>query len=267
MTDNNDQMAEVDSRGSSDRFGYEWAVYSEILPDYEEQFRRWTPRLRPEDWRGKTFLDVGCGMGRNSYWPMRYGAAGGAAVDIDERSLESARRNLAPFPTLAVMRRSAYDLVFDQPFDIAFSIGVIHHIEDPARALAGMVAAVKPGGKVAIWVYGRENNRLLVSILNPLRKSIFSKLPIKLVHLLSNAPTAALWLLLRLGYRPTAYYRLIAGFSFGHLRSIVFDQMLPTIANYWTKAEVAALMSAAGLKDVELDWVNEMSWAAIGTRP
>ncbi|MCX8255906.1 MAG: methyltransferase domain-containing protein, partial [Beijerinckiaceae bacterium] len=157
--------------------------------------------------------------------------------------------------------------VFDQPFDIAFSIGVIHHIEDPARALAGMVAAVKPGGKVAIWVYGRENNRLLVSILNPLRKSIFSKLPIKLVHLLSNAPTAALWLLLRLGYRPTAYYRLIAGFSFGHLRSIVFDQMLPTIANYWTKAEVAALMSAAGLKDVELDWVNEMSWAAIGTRP
>lgn len=90
MTDNNDQMAKVDSRGSSDRFGYEWAVYSEILPDYEEQFRRWTPRLGPEDWKGKTFLDVGCGMGRNSYWPMRYGAAGGAAVDIDERPLESA---------------------------------------------------------------------------------------------------------------------------------------------------------------------------------
>jgi hypothetical protein len=30
---------------------------------------------------------------------------------------------------------------------------------------------------------------------------------------------------------------------------------------------VAALMTAAGLEDVRLDWVNEMSWAAIGRKP
>jgi 2-polyprenyl-3-methyl-5-hydroxy-6-metoxy-1,4-benzoquinol methylase len=53
----------TDYRGSQDRFGYEWDIYSEILPAYEEQFRRWTPLLAPQDWAGKTFLDVGCGMG------------------------------------------------------------------------------------------------------------------------------------------------------------------------------------------------------------
>jgi hypothetical protein len=67
-----------DFRGSPDRFGYEWGAYAEILPEYEEQFRRWTVHVAPGDWRDKSFLDVGCGMGRNSYWPMIYGARAAA---------------------------------------------------------------------------------------------------------------------------------------------------------------------------------------------
>jgi len=35
--------------GSPDRFGYEWHNYSELRPEYEEQFRRWTAHLKPED--------------------------------------------------------------------------------------------------------------------------------------------------------------------------------------------------------------------------
>ena len=256
-----------DLSGSPERFGYEWDAYADILPIYEEQFRRWTPFLSQADWRGKTILDVGCGMGRNSFWPMTYGAAGGVAADLDDRSLAAARRNLERFQTLDVMKLSAYDLPFQDRFDIAFSIGVIHHLEFPERALARMVHAVKPGGQVAIWVYGLENNRWLISGLNPLRKAMFSKMPIGLVHHLSLYPTALLWVLLRLGVQPIAYFKLIAKFGFGHLRSIVFDQMLPRIAFYWSRQEVAALMTAAGLEDVRLDWVNEMSWAAIGRKP
>jgi len=59
------------------------------------------------------------------------GAAGGVAADIDERSLERGRGNLGPFPILQVMRAGAYDLVFEDRFDFAFSIGVIHHLGAP----------------------------------------------------------------------------------------------------------------------------------------
>lgn len=255
------------SSGSPERFGYEWAAYSEIRPDYEEQFRRWTVHISPDDWRRKFFLDVGCGMGRNSYWPMIYGAAGGLAIDVDRRSLKAAEGNLASFPTMKVEERSVYDIGHKDAFDIAFSIGVIHHLEHPDKAIAGMVKAVKPGGKVLIWVYGLENNRPIVYLLDPLRKALFSRLPVGFVHHLSLYPTALLWIALRLGVGRIAYFDLLRRMTFRHVRSIVFDQMLPKIANYWPRAKVEELLQEQGLTDVALAWVNEMSWSAIGTKP
>jgi SAM-dependent methyltransferase len=262
-----DERRPADLTGSPDRFGYEWHTYSEVRPEYEEQFRRWTAHLKPEDWRGLTFLDVGCGMGRNSYWPMTYGAAGGLAIDVDDRSLAAARRTLARFANVSVEKRSAYDIGLKDEFDLVYSIGVIHHLEHPELALANMVAAAKAGGRVLIWVYGLENNRWVVAILDPLRKALFSRLPIGLVHHLALYPAALLWVMLQLGFGRIAYLRLLRSFSFRHLRSIVFDQMLPKIARYWPRETVERMMREQGLSDVRLIWVNEMSWSAIGTKP
>ena len=259
-----DPVGARDHAGSPERFGFEWQSYDALLPIYEEQFRRWTPGIPLQQWQGKTFLDAGCGMGRNSYWPMTYGAAGGVALDLDDRSLASAAKTLQAYPGVRICKASIYDIGYDQAFDIAFSIGVIHHLKDPKLAMAQLVKAVRPGGMVAIWVYGAENNRWLTSFLNPTRHLLFSRLPVAMVHHLALYPTALLWLALRLGLQPIEYLRLIRGFGFAHLRSIVFDQMLPRIAHYWTKAEVEALMTGVGLQDVRLEWVNEMSWAATG---
>jgi SAM-dependent methyltransferase len=253
--------------GSPERFGYEWHTYAEMRPEYAEQFRRWTVHLSPEDWRGKIFLDVGCGMGRNSYWPMTFGAAGGMAIDVDQRSLASARQTLAPYPQVEVHERSAYAIDEEGRFDIVFSIGVIHHLQAPEKALAAMVKSAKPGGKVLIWVYGRENNGLIVRVLSPLRKLIFSRLPIGVVHHLSLYPSLVLWSALRLGLNSIEYFRLLRQLSLRHLRSIVFDQMLPKIANYWSRETVDAMMRDSKLVDIRLAWVNQMSWSAIGTKP
>jgi SAM-dependent methyltransferase len=261
------QAAASLAAGSPERFGYEWHTYSELRPEYEEQFRRWTSLLQPEEWRGLTFLDVGCGMGRNSYWPMSYGAAGGLAIDVDERSLAAARRTLAPFPSVRVETRSAYDIGCRDAFDLVYAIGVIHHLQEPQRALAQMATAARPGGRVLIWVYGLENNRWIVTLVDPLRTALFSRLPVGVVHHLALYPAAILWLLLRLGAGRLAYFRLLRQFTFRHLRSIVFDQMLPKIAHYWPRATVERMLHEQGLHDVRLTWVNEMSWCAIGTKP
>ena len=253
------------AKGSPDRFGYSWDHYADLLPEHEEQFLRWTA-LDKSFWKGVRFLDAGCGIGRNSYWPMTYGALGGAAVDVDERTLRRARRNLAQFPNVEVRNQSIYELREADTFDIAFSIGVVHHLSDPDAAVARLARAVRPGGLVLVWLYGRENNGWIVYLFNPLRRALFSRLPPRLVHALSWPLSALLWCALRLGIQPGPYFRLIRGFSFEHLRAIVFDHMIPRIALYYTRAEAEALLRRAGLENVEAAWVNRMSWTVRGRK-
>jgi SAM-dependent methyltransferase len=253
--------------GSPDRFGFEWDTYSELRAEHEEQFRRWSAHLSPADWAGKSFLDVGCGMGRNSYWPLRYGAARGVAVDIDVRSIAAARRTLREFPQAEVAPASAYDLPYRDEFDIVFSIGVVHHLADPPRALANMVRAAKPGGVVLIWVYGLENNEWIVRFVSPVRKRVLSRLPIRVLHLLSLPLGLGLWTAFRLGFGRSEYSTFFSRLSLRNAQSIVFDQLLPVIANYWPRATVRALLVDAGLDEVALQWVNQNSWSAIGRKP
>jgi SAM-dependent methyltransferase len=253
------------AKGSPERFGYSWDRYADLLPEHEEQFLRWTT-LDRSFWKDARFIDGGCGIGRNSFWPMTYGARGGLAVDVDDRTLSRARHNLAPFTSLAIRKQSIYEIAEENAFDIAFSIGVVHHLSDPDAAVTRLVRAVKPGGLVLLWLYGRENNGWIIHMFNPLRRALFSRLPLRVVHALSWPLTAALWLALRIGLLPGAYYRLIRRFTFEHLRAIVFDHMIPRIARYYTRAEAEKLLARAGLTDIRTTWVNENSWSVLGRK-
>lgn len=253
--------------GSPERFGHSWNIFSEILPIHEKQFLRWTIGIGRADWVGKRFLDVGCGIGRNSWWPLTYGAASCLSIDIDERTLAAARDNLARYNNAVVENRSAYEIDESDSFDIAFSIGVIHHLDDPLAAVQQMRKAVRPGGTVLLWLYGYENNEWLVRYFDPVRRFLFSKMPLPLVYFLSLPATVLLWLFLRTGLGRTEYMRLIRTFSFRHLRAIVYDHMLPRIAQYYKKQEAIELLQEAGLERVQAHWVNEMSWTVTGIKP
>ncbi len=167
--------------------------------------------MKSEDWRDKRFLDAGCGIGRNSYWPIIYGAAGALAVDVDERTLGRLRANLAPFSGVEVRNQSIYDISEHDEFDIALGIG--------EQAVARLAGAVKPGGRVHVWLYGRENNGWIVCFADPVRRALFSWLPVRIVHSMSWPATAALWVALRVGLQRIEYFQLIRRFSFDHLRA------------------------------------------------
>jgi SAM-dependent methyltransferase len=237
-------LSSQEQLGSPDRFGHSWNIFNEILPVHEEQFLRWTVGIEKSDWQDKRFLDV-----------------------IDERTLAAARGNLAQYDGAVVENRSAYEIDENEEFDIAFSIGVIHHLDDQPAAVRQMRRAVKPGGTVLVWLYGYENNEWLIRFFDPVRRFLFSKMPLRLVYALSLPATALLWVFLKLGLGRTEYMRLIRTFSFRHLRAIVYDHMIPHIAKYYRKEEAIALLEDAGLENVQALWVNEMSWTVVGTKP
>ena len=254
-------MEARDFLGSPDRFGYEWSTYTEVLPESRGQLERWFGSTGLNSCQGKRIMDVGCGMGRNPYWMLKAGAKEVLAVDADDGSLASARKNLSIFTQARVEKCSVYDL---EPkvqglFDRVTCIGVLHHLEQPELALQKLWSCVQPGGDLILWCYAREGNRLLLPIIEFLR-FIGARAPLWLTHALSKLVTLGAWPLIHLFPWQTDYYRKLKSLSFKNVESIIFDQMLPRIANYWTHEDMERLTSQLVGASTTIEFVQGNSW-------
>lgn len=252
---------------SSERFGYEWKRYNQVDKNYELQFKRWVAPLTPDDFKDRKIMDAGCGMGRNSYWALKWGAESLTAFDLDDRSVETARANLSKFSNAHVLCEDIYKIEWREEFDLVFSIGVVHHLKDPKTAIKNLVRALKKEGKLLLWVYSFEGNEWLVRWVNPIRIYITSKLPVSIVHVLSYICSVPLWIFVHLYKGTNAYLKQLATFKFWHVHSIVFDQLIPEIANYWSKNDVERLMRGVGLRDVKTYRPeNNCGWTIVGIK-
>lgn len=237
---------------SSERFGYEWDTYSFMDKNYEKQFKNWINPLSESDFKNKIVLDAGCGMGRNSYWPLEWGAKKVVSFDLDPRSVRRTEETLKGFKNSEVYLKSIYEIDWEDKFDIAFSIGVVHHLINPRIALEKIVHSLKKNGILLVWVYSYEGNEWIPKYIDPIRKNITSKLPVNFVHFLSYFCSVPLWIYVKIFKGPTGYLKQMSTFDFWHIHSIVFDQLIPDVANYWSKSDVEKLFLGLNLKDISI---------------
>ena len=255
--------AQRTAQGSPDRFGYEWSTYSAILPESRGQLERWLGPTTLASFAGKNVMDVGCGMGRNPYWYVEAGAKSVLGVDMDDGSLAAARKNLAPFANARVQKASAHELhpEVHGTFDRITCIGVLHHLDDPENAIRKMWGCVQPGGDLVLWCYAKEGNRLLLPIIQSFR-AIGSRAPIGVTHAIAKGVAALAWPAFHVLPFRTDYYRRLRTLSFKNVESIIFDQMLPHIAHYWTRADMERLASLLPGGSAHLEFVQGNSWHA-----
>jgi len=260
-------LLQFNDMSSSERFGYEWDLHHEIIPDYERQFRNWVYPLNETDFRDKDVMDVGCGMGRNSFWPARWEAKSVIAFDLDPRTVQRAGENLKNYKNVQVLQKSAYDMDWNNCLDIVFSIGVIHHLEYPREVIEHMVKALRPGGTILIWVYSYEGNEWIVRFIDPIRKMVTSKLSLPIVYFLSSFVSIPLWIFVKIFRGPSEYLKQLSKFSLCHIHGIVFDQLIPKVAKYWTKENLHDLFSNMGLRQISIEMPpNKMGWTVIGRK-
>jgi SAM-dependent methyltransferase len=148
----------VPKHSYADSFGYQWHAFDRTQlnpPASEWDFIRKTG-LRPEELRGKLVLDVGCGMGRFAEVATRWGAR---VIGIDlSVAAEVAARNLADREFIA-LQADVFALPFaSESFDVIYSVGVLHHTPDCEKAFKVLPQYLKPGGKIAVWLYSGYNH-------------------------------------------------------------------------------------------------------------
>lgn len=107
---------------------------------------------------GKKCLDAGCGgKGRALRGLFRLGSRDITAIDISETNLENAKKeNKEILDYVNFKYMSILDLDASQEcFDFIHCSGVVHHMENPQKAIDILCRCLKPGGHLYIGVFGR----------------------------------------------------------------------------------------------------------------
>lgn len=255
-------------------FGEQWTQYQEIggyfgslelLKDFfNEVFDIGTLQ-------GARVADIGSGNGRIVRMLLDAGAAHVTAIE-PSGAFDVMQKNLRDVAERVTMLRVRGDEIpEDGNYDAIFSVGVIHHIPDPRPVLEAARRALKPGGTLAIWIYGREGNRLYLSGALPLRM-ITRRLPhaalAALVRIL-DVPLCAYIGASRLLPLPMHRYmtQVMGRLAPDKRRLGIYDQLNPACAKYFTRDEAISLLTSAGFIDVRCHHRHGYSWSLAGKKP
>ncbi|MDD5556346.1 MAG: class I SAM-dependent methyltransferase [bacterium] len=147
-------------------FGRNWQEFIRRFLDQgriEEAVKSLSAFCRGYDFKGKTFLDAGCGSGLFSLAACRLGASRVVSFDVDSDSVHCCRylhdREGKP-AHWQVMQGSILDEHFMAGlgrFDCVYSWGVLHHTGNLWKAVENASRLVAKGGVMYLAIYNRAD--------------------------------------------------------------------------------------------------------------
>lgn len=110
----------------------------------------WIKSMSP----GKTVLEVGCGVGLDTFTMAQHGLSI-TAVDLTDVAIETVRKRFDDNELPGEFKAAdACALPFnDNEFDYVYSFGVLHHVADTEKSIDEVYRVLKPGGEAKIMLY------------------------------------------------------------------------------------------------------------------
>lgn len=267
-------------------FGYQWQQANNLVQNTtlsaSELFLDFVAPVSGDYVRDKVVLDGGCGQGRFTLAAHRLGAAKVVGVDLSDAVLV-AFENTRHLDNVLIVQGDLLSLPVQPVFDYAFSVGVLHHTAQPRQAFISIASAVKSGGGVSAWVYGREGNDWIIHVLNPIRRKITSRIFGSLLGWIARLLAIPLYLSIKLVYQPVSrieglaflrkrlfYYDYLVwlGQYCGYREQalVIYDHLTPAIAEYISHDEFQAWFQESHLEDVVITSRAGNSWRGFGKR-
>jgi ubiquinone/menaquinone biosynthesis C-methylase UbiE len=265
-----------------DDFGAEWARFDQTgLSDaehrqlFEDYFSIFPWQHLPANAQG---LDVGCGSGR---WAQLCAPKVGHLhlLDPAAAALNVAKHKLRDQTNVTFHHADVAHLPGpDASYDFAYSLGVLHHVPDTARAIQSVAAKLKPGAPFLLYLYYALDNRpawfrALWSLSNVVRSSVAAA-PQGVKHVLCEVIAATVyWPLARVAkmaealglpvlHFPLHFYRHLSYYT---MRTDALDRFGTTLEQRFTREQIKTMLEQAGCGDVVFR-DGEPYWCAVGIK-
>jgi SAM-dependent methyltransferase len=260
---------------TASRFAEEWTHWSDLRDYYKKEFFDWIAPLTPSDFKDQLVFEGGCGKGRHTAIVAACAAKAIVSLDLGESAFV-AFAHTRQFPNAHVIIGDLLNPPVRPLFDLAFSVGVLHHLPDPAAGFASLASRAREGGRVAFWVYGLEGNEWITRYVDPVRKTLTSHLPAWFLRLACIPPAIFLWTVIKLFYRPDKdgkgpsklpygdYFAAQYHYPFDEIHANVFDQLVTPVA-YYLRADQVRPWLATGFRDALLRSHRGYSWTGLAT--
>ena len=267
-------MKEIaDSQKTVDDFGEQWSRYTDNSGYYgsPEMFADIVEPLIPVNaFSGTTVLDVGSGTGRIIHMLLSAGVHSVTGVE-PSAAYDVLLKTFNSNTCVALLNKPGHDIPANAKYDIALSIGVLHHIPNPKPVVDAMLQSLRPGGRVLVWLYGLEGNELYYSIFSKVRKMTTRVPHFLLVGVVWTAYVVfkPYHILARFFNVPMRNYVLnvIGKMAADKQRLVIYDQLNPDYAKYYTRAEAEQLLTDSGFINVQLFHRHGYSWTVVGQKP
>lgn len=248
-----------------EHFGQEWSRFTQqktgwgdhqLSSAFEEYF---APLPRDVLHRHALVGDLGAGSGRWAAFvaPM---VARLYVVEPSRAAMAVARNTLADHPNIVYVDEPiGGPSLRNESLDVAYSLGVIHHIPDPVRALKDVRATLKPGGLFLGYLYYALDNRprwyrALWRFTDRLRFTV-SGLPERYKRIMTDiAATFVYWPLARaarlletVGLRTSMIpLNQYAHKTYYVMRNDALDRFGTPLEQRFTRAQIAEMLHDAG---------------------
>jgi len=253
-------------------FGNQWQIHGEVDDDYwcsvsilEDYVG---PLLNLAELKNTAVAEVGSGSGRFihmlSQCEPNYLHAVEPSIGVD-----ILRRNTDGIQNFTVHHKRGDNFRIGD-LDFVFCLGVIPFIENPLPTLQNIRENLKDGGRFIVWVYGKENNglylalfRLIHKVSRRLNDEVLDRICAVLNYLL--LPYIFLCRFLPLPMRDYLL-NVFARCGMQKRKYIIFDQLNPSYAKYYTKDELIEVLEKAGFRNIETYHRHGYSWTAIARK-
>ena len=263
-------------------FGQEWQAFDQeplTGDEYAELFDRYFGIFPFDELpRSAEGFDLGCGSGR---WAKGVAERVGVlhCVDPSPAALEVAESALRSCTNVHLHLAGADSIPLpDGSQDFGYSLGVLHHVPDTARALADCVRKLKTGAPFLLYLYYRMDNRpawfrAIWRATDVARRGV-SRTPFPIRKGLTTVIAALVYWPLarfaRIGERagmnvaglPLSFYRAT---SFYTMRTDALDRFGTRLEQRFTRGEIERMMREAGLTGIVFS-EREPYWVACGRK-